>query len=100
MSLQPITNQPRLRSHSHRQMSLQADTQPLLLASPEENPREDPNEDIGDVIDIIEKEAFRTVGFDKGIVCYCAGVECVFEMILYQYIKKQERDYQEQVSSV
>uniref|UniRef100_A0A1X7SDJ2 Uncharacterized protein n=1 Tax=Amphimedon queenslandica TaxID=400682 RepID=A0A1X7SDJ2_AMPQE len=89
MSLQPMTNETRLRSHSHRQMSLQADTQPLLTASPEEDPREGPNEDIAD---IIEKEAFRTVGFDKGIVCYCAGVECVFEMILYEYIKKQERE--------
>lgn len=38
-----------------------------------------------------ESPQFRTVGRDRGIVCYCAGVECVFEMELYRYMHKQER---------
>ena len=100
MSL-PAMSHERLRGSS-RQMSLPVENQPLLTASSSPPPlpptnEEDPNEEIED---IIEKEAFRTVGLDKGIVCYCAGVECVFEMILYHYIKKQERDQPEIISSV
>ena len=41
------------------------------------------------IIDYTQDE-LCTVGKDRGYVCYCAGVECVFEMILYRYKHKQE----------
>ena len=58
-----------------------------VLPSPSPSPLPLDNEDET----IIEMEAIRNVGRDSGIVCYCAGVECVFEMILYRYKDKQER---------
>ena len=38
-----------------------------------------------------ELPQFCTIGMERGLVCYCAGVECVFEMELYRYKHKQER---------
>lgn len=61
--------------------------QPLPSSpSPSSPPPDNENKTI---IENIE-EGFCTVGSDSGIVCYCAGVKCVFEMELYRYKHKQK----------
>ena len=85
---QTITQEARAERRSH-QIGRQT-----LLYSPSPSPPPPDNEDKK----VIDKEAIRTVGMDRGIVCYCAGVECVFEMELYHYTHKQERDVSQECS--
>ena len=108
MSLPATTHQTgaaRRHTHSSRQLSLQplAETEPLIVESPSPPPPPPPQngnelEESSIYHEIVSES--RPIGLEKGFVCYCAGVECVFEMILYRYKHKQEREEMDHESVV
>lgn len=100
------TRAARRHVHSSRQLSLpplaeHAETEPLIVESPSPPPppQNDKELEESSIYHEIVSES-RPIGLEKGFVCYCAGVECVFEMILYRYKHKQEREEMDHESVV
>jgi hypothetical protein len=72
---------------------------PLINPQPFPAENEFPENARGAHIDeLFDEDSFCTVGKERGIICYCGSIECVFEMKLYMYTHKQEErreDYNE-----
>ena len=89
-SLPPATQQRR-NHHYQPQRSLQETERLISLESPLEGEEEVPLErEIKSIEKLVGQDSLCTVGNDRGVICYCAGIECVFEMKLYHYKWKQE----------